>query len=232
MKKFLQFFSALTKFEWGLWIGSLVGVLICTILSPEFHVLSLIASLIGVTSLIFIAKGSWQGQILMVIFASLYGIVSFEQRYYGEMITYLCMTLPMAVICLVSWFRHPYRETAEVQVTSVRPKHLLILLPLCGAISVGLYFLLGAFGTQNLLISTVSVSTSFFAAALTFLRTPYFALAYAGNDVVLITMWLLVALREPAYFSMVICFAVFLVNDLYSFYNWMKMRRRQRVAKL
>ena len=226
---FKKFFASLTRFEWCLWIFSILGVLICTILSPDFHLLSLIASLIGVTSLIFIAKGAWQGQILMVIFATLYGIVSFEQRYYGEMITYLCMTLPMAVICLVSWFRHPYRETAEVQITSVRPKHMLILIPSCLVISVGLYFLLGVMGTQNLLISTISVTTSFFAASLTFLRTPYFALAYAGNDVVLITMWLLVAVREPAYFSVVICFAVFLVNDLYSFFNWMKMRRRQRV---
>ena len=116
--KFLKFFTTLTKFEWGLWLSSLVGVLVCTLLSPEFHVLSLIASLIGVTSLIFIAKGSWQGQILMVVFATLYGIVSFEQRYYGEMITYIGMTLPMAVVALVSWFRHPYRETAEVQIAA------------------------------------------------------------------------------------------------------------------
>ena len=230
--KFLKFFTTLTKFEWGLWLSSLVGVLVCTLLSPEFHVLSLIASLIGVTSLIFIAKGSWQGQILMVAFATLYGIVSFEQRYFGEMITYLCMTLPMAVVALVSWFRHPYRETTEVQIASLRPKHLAVLVPLSAAVSVVLYFLLGALGTQNLAISTLSVTTSFFAASLTFLRTPYFALAYAFNDVVLITMWLLVAVREPAYFSMVICFCVFLVNDLYSFYNWMKMRRRQRAQKL
>ncbi len=226
--KLFKFFSSLTKFEWCLWLFSLAGVLVCTVLSPDFHLLGTLASLLGVTSLIFIAKGAWQGQILMVIFATLYGIVSFEQRYFGEMITYLCMTLPMAILCLVSWFRHPYRETAEVQITSVRKKHLLILIPACAAISVGLYFLLGTLGTQNLLISTLSVTTSFFAASLTFLRTPYFALAYAVNDVVLITMWLMVAVREPAYFSMVICFAVFLVNDLYSFYSWIKMRRRQR----
>lgn len=229
---FFKIFSTLTKFEWGLWLSSLVGVLICTLLSPEFHVLSLFASLVGVTSLIFIAKGSWQGQILMVIFATLYGIVSFEQRYFGEMITYLGMSLPMAVVALVSWLRHPYRETAEVQVAALRPLHMAILVPLNGAVTVGLYFLLGALGTQNLMISTLSVTTSFFAASLTFLRTPYFALAYASNDVVLIVMWLLVAIREPAYFSMVICFAVFLVNDLYSFYSWMKMRRRQRAQKL
>lgn len=228
---FKKLFTSLTAFEWCLWLFSLAGVLICTLLSPDFHLLSMIASLIGVTSLILIAKGAWQGQILIVAFATLYGIVSFEQRYFGEMITYLCMTLPMAVISLVAWIRHPYEKSAEVRINALRPLHLAILVPTSAAVSVVLYFLLGALGTQNLLISTLSVTTSFFAASLTFLRTPYFALAYAVNDVVLITMWLMVAVREPAYFSMVICFCVFLVNDLYSFYNWLRMRKRQR-AKL
>ena len=225
LKKLL---TSLTPFEWCLWAFSLAGVLICTLLSPDFHLLSLIASLLGVTSLIFIAKGAWQGQILIVIFTTMYGIVSFEQRYFGEMITYLCMTLPMAVISLIAWFRHPYEQSNEVKINSLRPLHLAVLLPASGAVSVGLYFLLGALGTQNLAISTLSVTTSFFAASLTFLRTPYFALAYAVNDVVLITMWTMVAVREPAYFSMVICFSVFLVNDLYSFCNWLKMRKKQR----
>lgn len=225
LKKLL---TSLTPFEWCLWAFSLAGVLICTLLSPDFHLLSLIASLLGVTSLIFIAKGAWQGQILIVIFATMYGIVSFEQRYFGEMITYLCMTLPMAVISLIAWFRHPYEQSNEVKINSLRPLHLAVLLPASGAVSVGLYFLLGALGTQNLAISTLSVTTSFFAASLTFLRTPYFALAYAVNDIVLITMWTMVALREPAYFSMVICFSVFLVNDLYSFSNWLRMRKKQR----
>jgi nicotinamide mononucleotide transporter PnuC len=225
---FKKLFASLTPFEWGLWLFSLVGVLICTLLSPDFHLLGMLASLLGVTSLIFIAKGAWQGQILIVIFATLYGIVSFEQRYFGEMITYLCMTLPMAVICLVSWFRHPYKETSEVKINSLRPAYLAILVPLSAAVSVGLYFLLGALGTQNLVISTLSVTTSFFAASLTFLRTPYFALAYAVNDVVLITLWVDASLKSPAYISMVVCFFVFLINDTYSFINWMKMRRRQR----
>ena len=228
---FKKLLALLTPFEWCLWLFSLAGVLLCSILSPDFHLIGTLASLLGVTSLIFIAKGMWQGQILIVIFATMYGFVSFEQRYFGEMITYLCMTLPMAVISLVAWFRHPYEKSNEVQINSLRPLHLAILLPASGAVSVGLYFLLGALGTQNLLISTLSVTTSFFAASLTFLRTPYFALAYAVNDVVLITMWTMVALREPAYFSMVICFSVFLVNDLYSFSNWMRMRKKQR-AKL
>lgn len=72
--------------------------------------MTLIASLIGVPSLIFCAKGNPVGQILMIVFSILYGIISYGFAYYGEMITYLGMTLPMAVFSLVSWLRNPYED--------------------------------------------------------------------------------------------------------------------------
>ena len=228
MKLKLNPFKIFTKFELILWGVSLLVVTLSFVLPSERDILSLLASLVGVTALIYNARGNVMGQILSIAFSLLYGIISLIFGYYGEAITYLCMTLPMAVICLVSWFRHPYKETSEVKINSLRPAYLAILVPLSAAVSVGLYFLLGALGTQNLVISTLSVTTSFFAASLTFLRTPYFALAYAVNDVVLITLWVDASLKSPAYISMVVCFLVFLINDTYSFINWMKMRRRQR----
>lgn len=51
-----------------------------------------------------------------------------------------------------------------------------------------LYFILRAFNTANIIPGTISVTTSFVAVYLTFRRSPYFALAYAANDVVLIVL--------------------------------------------
>lgn len=59
--------------------------------------LTLTASVIGATSLIFNAKGNPFGQVLMIVFSILYGIISYSCSYYGEMITYLGMTAPMAL---------------------------------------------------------------------------------------------------------------------------------------
>ena len=73
-------------------------VTISFIFSPEKDVLTLLASLFGVTALIFIAKGYIIGQALVIIFALLYGVVSFKNEYYGEVITYVCMSAPMAVM--------------------------------------------------------------------------------------------------------------------------------------
>ena len=53
------------------------------------------------------------------------------------------------------------------------------------------------------------------------------ALAYAANDVVLIVLWIMATAVDISYLSVVVCFAVFLINDLYGFLNWLKMEKRQ-----
>ena len=220
-------FKDLTKFEWGLWLLSLFAVSGSYLLSPNGDVLSLIASLIGVTALIFVAKGYVLGQVLTVVFAVFYGIISFLFRYYGEMITYLCMTAPIAIAAVISWLRHPYKESKEVEVRHLKKTDVLLLVLFAGAVTFGFYFILKALGTANLFFSTVSITTSVLACSLTVLRSPYYALAYAANDVVLIILWILASVADPAYIPMVVCFLMFLFNDVYGFYNWRRMRRRQ-----
>jgi len=220
-------FRDLSRFERILWIVSLIVVTCSFVLSPEKDYLSLFASLIGVTALIFLAKGYVIGQILIIVFAVFYGIISFYFRYYGEMITYLGMSAPIAVFALISWLRNPYHGTKEVKVHRVTGRETGILLLLSLLVTLAFYDILQALGTANLLFSTISVTTSFLAASMTFLRSPYYALLYAANDVVLIVLWVLAAIADIAYLPMVVCFVVFLVNDLYGFISWKRMERRQ-----
>ena len=94
-------------------------------------------------------------------------------------------------------------------------------------VTIAFYFILKKFNTANLLPSTLSITTSFIAAYLTFRRSPYFALIYALNDIVLIVLWILASLENITYVSVVVCFVVFLLNDLYGFLSWKKMQKRQ-----
>ena len=217
-----------TKFEKVLWVFSVSVILISFLLFDKENYLTLIASLIGVTSLIFCAKGNPTGQILMIIFSSIYGYISLSYDYYGELITYVGMTLPMSAIALVAWLKNPFKgRKSEVEVDKINKKDAVIMWVLTVIVTVILYFVLKYFGTANLLISTVSVTTSFLAVYLSYKRSPYFALAYAFNDVVLIILWGLAAMDDISYLSVIICFTVFLINDLYSFSNWIKMQKRQ-----
>ena len=189
------------------------------------------ASLIGVTSLIFNAKGNPIGQFLMIIFSSLYGFISYTFSYFGEMATYLGMTAPMALVALISWLRNPYKgNKSEVKVNRISKKEHIFMWVMTVIVSLIFYFILANFHTANIIPSTISVTTSFLAVYLTFRRSPYFALGYAANDIVLIILWTLAVLEDISYASVIVCFIAFLVNDIYGFLSWRKMEIRQTIT--
>lgn len=221
-------FKDLTRFEMSLWFASVFVVIVSFVLSKGGDVLTLIASLIGVTALIFVAKGYVLGQILTVVFALFYGIISFYFRYYGEMLTYMCMTAPIAIMAVIEWIRHPFEGTKEVEVRRMHRMEVLVMCIFASLVTIVFYFVLKFFNTANLIFSTISVTTSFLACYLTYKRNPFYALAYAANDVVLIVLWVLASFESISYLPMVFCFIMFFANDIYGFINWKGMERRQK----
>ncbi len=225
MKTIRNYFS---KTELFLWSVSVFVIIMSFCVFDRESYLTLTASLIGITSLIFNAKGNPIGQALMIVFSLLYGIISFTFAYYGEMITYIGMTMPMALFALVSWLKNPYKgNKAEVKVNSISKKEHLLMWTLTLIVTIAFYFILKHFNTANIIPSTMSVTTSFIAVYLTFRRCPTFAIAYAANDIVLIVLWIMASAYDLKYISVVVCFIAFLVNDIYGYISWQRMKRRQ-----
>lgn len=220
-------FKNLSKFEWTLWLGSVIIVVASFIIAESGYLLTLIASLIGVTALIFVAKGDVWGQILTVFFSIMYGIISFQFRYYGEMITYLGMTMPIAMLSVYTWIKNPYQDTNEVKVHKLSRIQIWMLGIATVLVTIAFYFILKAFGTANLFFSTISIATSFSASCLMMLRNQFYAIAYACNDIVLIVLWMLASVENISYLPMVLCFVMFFANDIYGFVNWKRMKLRQ-----
>lgn len=217
-----------TPFEITLWSVGVLTTIITSIIGGS-TVVGCIASLIGITALIFVAKGNVIGQILMVIFGIMYGIISYNYGYYGETITYVGMTVPMAILATISWLRHPHQgEKHQVSISHLTSRQLIILPVATIAVTVAFYFVLGAFDTASLYISTLSITTSFVAVYLSYCRSPYYAVAYATNDMVLIVLWIIASIDNLSNMSMLVCFALFLVNDVYGYINWRKLHKQQQ----
>ena len=222
-----------TKAEICLFSVSVLLITASFLLFDRTNYLTLAASLIGASSLIFSAKGNPIGQALIVIFSVLYGIISYNFSYYGEMITYLGMTAPMSVTALISWLRNPYGGSrAEVKVNRISKREFAFMLLLSAAVTAVFFFILRFFNTANLIPSTLSVTTSFIAVYLTFRRSAFFAAAYAMNDLILILLWTLAAQSDASYISVAVCFVIFLANDVYGFINWTRMYKRQNKNKI
>ena len=212
--------KSLTKKEWILWMGSLAIVILSNLLSTDIDVLTLVSACVGITSLIFAAKGNVWAQILMVIFSILYGLISWQFRYWGEMITYIGMTMPMAVWSTITWIKNPSESGQEVAIQKLTRKHVAGIAAAGVLVTAVFYMILKALDTPNILFSTISITTSFLAASLTMLRSSYYALGYASNDIILIVMWVLASIENPAYIPVVVNFIIFFFNDMYGFVSW------------
>lgn len=104
----MKLLKSMTFFEKFLWLLSILVIVGSAVLFGSNDFMTIGASLIGVTALIFIAKGHYIGQLMVILFSVLYGIISIRECYYGEAITYLGMTAPIALVTMISWIRHPY----------------------------------------------------------------------------------------------------------------------------
>ena len=217
--------KSLTTKEWCLWIGSLLVVILSNVLAGDIDLLTLTAACVGITSLIFAAKGNVWAQILMIVFSILYAIISWRFRYWGEMITYLGMTMPMAIWSTITWIKNPAANGKEVAIQKLKPKHILGIVVFGAATTYIFYLILDALHTPNMVFSTISITTSFLAATLTMLRSSYYALGYASNDIVLIVLWTLAAMENPGYIPVVVNFVIFFFNDMYGFLCW---KRREK----
>lgn len=224
MKKLRNYFS---ETEVILWLSSVLTILISFLVFSKDGYITLAASLIGVTAIMVNAKGNPTGQAMMIIFSLLYGIISYKCSYYGEMITYLGMTAPMAVVALVSWLKNPYGNGREVRVNRIKSTEVALMVLIGTAVTIIFYFILKFFHTANLAVSTFSVLTSFVAVYLTFRRSAFFSLAYALNDIVLIILWGIAAVKDVSYISVTVCFVMLFINDIYGYMSWCRMEKRQ-----
>ena len=225
-------FAVLKKKDIILLLAELTLIVMLNCVFGQTEAVRLAATVSGVTALIFMASGSVWGQILTVVFSILYGIISFECRYYGEMITYVFMSLPIAAFSAVVWFRHPHEKGVDVvSVHRLKPFEKVIVAAGAAASTVIFYFVLKYFDTPNLGWSTVSVLTSFAAASLCLFRSPFYALAYAVNDIVLIVLWSLMSTADEGYIPVIACFILFLINDMYAFVRWKRRECEQHPGK-
>ena len=228
--KFLRYF---TPFEYALWGCSVLAIVLSFVLCGNRDYFNLIGSLFGATTLMFTSKGNVVGQFMAIVFSVFYGYVSYRMHYYGELITYVGMSAPMSAAAIVSWLRHPHNgKKTEVHIGKLKRWEYPAILLATAAVTAAFYFILRALGTARLIWSTVSVATSFLAVALTLCRTPFYAAAYALNDIVLIILWSLAVHESTEYVALAVCFGVFLACDIYGFYNWLKMRRRQSADQI
>lgn len=224
MKKLLKDW---TIFEKVLLIGSIILVILVGIIFKA-EVLTTICSIVGIITALLLAKGKNLGQIFGLLIVILYSMVSFKNKYYGEVIIYLCIMLPMYIIGIISWIKHQNNELNTVEVNHIKTKEWIVVSIISIFVFIGIYFLLKAFNTSQLFISSLSVIDSLFSIYLGIRRSKYSFHFYVVNDLILIALWGIPVISGslillPMLFNPIIN----LINDMYGIHNWKKLEKLQ-----
>lgn len=189
--------------------------------------MNLIGAEIGIVSIFFLAKASLFGIGLSLLFSTFYAITSLNYTYYGEAIIYFAFMIPIGIASGIIWIINRFKGTAEVSIVSTKKIDFIIGPIISSILTFALFWLLRYLGTQNIVTSTISLFTSFLALYFQLKRSKYGEIFFAANDVVLITLWTLATIDDISFMPIVVCFIFLLVNDIYGFFNWSKIKKKQ-----
>ena len=223
-----KYFEDWNKFEKSFLICGLLTSIISSIIFNGTVIDTLYTSLYLITALLM-SKGKVECYFVGFVSVFFYGIVSYNQGYYGELIITAFLTFPIMIIGIISWLRHQDKEEDTVIISSLSKKEITIALLSQLVLFWIYYFILKAFNTDLLVISTMSVVTSVLASYFEARRSKLSLFCYIANDLVIITLWLIPIISgQIELISVLVGPILLLINDIYGSYNWRRLKNQQK----
>ena len=223
-----KYFEDWNKFEKSFLICGLLTSIISSIIFNGTVIDTLYTSLYLITALLM-SKGKVECYFVGFVSVVFYGIVSYNQGYYGELIITAFLTFPIMIIGIISWLRHQDKEEDTVIISSLSKKEITIALLSQLVLFWIYYFILKAFNTDLLVISTMSVVTSVLASYFEARRSELSLFCYIANDLVIITLWLIPIISgQIELISVLVGPILLLINDIYGSYNWRRLKKQQK----
>lgn len=222
-----EYFKDWNKFEISFLICGLLASITSAIMFNGTIIDTIYTSLYLITALLM-SKGKVESYFVGFVSVFFYGIVSYNQGYYGELIITVFLTFPIMIIGIISWLRHQDKEDTVI-ISSLSKKEITIVLLSQLVLFWIYYFLLKLFNTDLLVISTISVVTSVLASYFEARRSELSLFCYIANDLVIITLWLIPIINgQTELISVLVGPVLLLINDIYGSYNWSGLKKKQK----
>ena len=219
-------------FEKILLIGS---ILFISLIGLSFHAdaLATLCSMLGVVTVLLLAKGNNYANVLGVFISILYSIVSYRNKYYGEILIYVFLMIPMYTIGIFTWLKHKDKDTDSVEINTLSKKEWILASLVFCIMFVGICNLLKAFDTNALYLSAISVLSNLYAIYLQVRRSRFSFCFYLATDVVLFALWIIPVMKANyTFIPMILNPVINFINDSYGLYNWRRIERLQNSIKL
>ena len=207
---------------------ALIAIPTLAIIFGSWWLVSL-ASVFTCLCAIFTSKGKFIGVIFGLM--PFYCIAAYLQGFYGECLIFICLTVPLYVFALISWIRNQNPSQKAIVINKIKLREWLLLFVAAVALFFALYFLLRAFNTQELIISTLSCTFATLAFYLSARRSKSAFILFMLSTVVFFILWLTPIINgNLTFIPLLFAGLMNFVNDFYGLYNWNRLEKSQ--AKL
>ena len=209
-----------------------VGIVAVTISSILFKSkwYIFVTTTLGLLCVFTQAKGKIITQFIGIVWFAFYVFVTYTQRYYGESLLYLIIMIPMYVYGVIHWLCNRDKNDNVVIVRSNLSKKEWAISGVCFAtLAVGVYFLLKALNTAQLIISTLSFVSMLPAVYLLIRRCKWNQVAFLVNDFMVMSLWVVLVIQGDFSFLSMCIYHVFQITyDVYGLVEWIKLEKKQK----
>ena len=163
----------------------------------------------------------------MVVNLSLYFVNCLFNKFYGEIIFCVCISIPLCLLTVVSWMKN--RRGQEVKINKkIGWKEWLILVLVLAASTSGVYFLLRHFNTANLIVSTICSVLNVLASYLQMRRSEFSFFVFAVTSVVTLILWATTVLQGALQnIPFIVNYVVLITVDCFGVFNWIGLKQVQ-----
>lgn len=208
--------------------GIIVVTITGIIFGSSWYVM--LSTLLGLLCVFTQAKGKISTQFFGIVHFCFYIFISYTQKYYGEAILYLVIMLPMYIYGVIHWLANrDKKENVVIVKSNLSKKEWLFASIGFVLLSVGVFFLLKALKTSQLITSTLSFVTMLPAVYLLIRRCKWNQVAFLINDFIVPILWIVLVVKGNLSFLPMVVYHIFQITyDVYGLIEWIKLEKKQK----
>lgn len=190
-----------------------------TALDEKAPILGMIAGISGIICNVFISKGKISNYFFGLIFAYSYFYVTLANNFLGELNTTLYVYIPAQFIGYFMWIQNMQKDNGSdaVIAKALGAKGWIALLAFLTFGTLIFVQVLNYFGGSSTGLDGLTTIIVVAAQALMVLRYREQWLLWIALNIISIALWA----DSPSVYTM---YAAFLLNSLYGYYNWTKLK--------
>ena len=209
-----------------IWLVASIIMILTSSLYDKTSILELFTGLVGVVYVIMIAKGYNSSNLVGIGYVSIYGIVAWQAKFYGDMLMNIVL-IPLYIIAFIQWKKHTKDGVVEARSLTAMQTCEVGLAVLTAMILFNI--VLVAMGGNYTWADSANSILTVTALILTIGRYSQQWLCWLTNNIISTAMWVLAIYNGviDASMSIAVLKIIILANSIWGLIHWLNMSKKK-----